>query len=100
MVTIGMNYRVQEGKERVFEDAFRRVLEAIAAAEGHDSSRLFRAVDGGRDYLIISRWSSEDAFHAFVRSDVFRKVTDWGAENILEGRPSHTTYHEDEDRAA
>ena len=100
MVTIGMNYRVHEGKEQAFENAFQRVLEALAGAEGHDASRLFRAVDGGRDYLIISRWSGEDAFKAFVRSDVFRKVTNWGAENILDGRPSHTTYREDEDRAA
>ena len=96
MVTIGMNYRVREGKEQVFEAAFARVLEAIEAAEGHDSSRLFRAVDGGRDYLIVSRWSAEEAFQEFVRSEAFRKVTSWGSENILDGRPSHTTYHEGE----
>jgi len=29
-----------------------------------------------------------------VASDAFRKVTSWGAENILAGRPSHTTYRE------
>ena len=94
MVTIGMNYRVHAGKERIFEDAFTRVLEALEGAEGHDTSRLYRAVDGGRDYLIVSRWTREEAFQEFVRSERFRKVTNWGAENILDGRPRHTTYHE------
>jgi len=27
-----------------------------------------------------------------VASDAFKKVTNWGAQNILEGRPSHTVY--------
>ena len=94
MVTIGMNYSVLEGKEEVFEAAFARVLEAIEGAEGHEASRLYRAVDGGRDYLIVSSWSEEPAFLAFVRSESFRKVTNWGAENILDGPPRHTTYHE------
>ncbi len=43
-------------------------------------------------YLIVSRWTSEEAFGAFVQSDAFKKVTNWGKENILSRRPSHTTY--------
>ena len=95
MVTIGMNYRVRAGKEEVFERAFARVLEALREAEGHDTSQLYRAVaNGSREYLIVSRWNTEPAFREFVRSEAFRKVTDWGAENILEGPPRHTTYRE------
>ena len=96
MVTIGMNYEVLSGKEDVFEAAFARVLEAIEAAEGHSRSRLYRGVGGGpqADYLIVSRWDDEKAFDEFVASDAFKKVTNWGAENILAGRPSHTTYRE------
>ena len=96
MVTIGMNYRVLAGKEEVFEAAFARVLEAIEEAPGHDASRLYRGVGGGpdADYLIVSRWSDEQAFDAFIASDAFKKVTSWGRENILAGRPSHTTYRE------
>ena len=48
-------------------------------------------------YLILSRWSSEEAFHAFVASDAFKKVTNWGKENILRGRPQHTTYRQNDD---
>ena len=97
MVTIGMNYQVLPGKEEVFEAAFARVLEAIEAADGHDASRLYRGVGGepNADYLIVSRWGDENAFEDFVASDAFKKVTNWGAANILAGRPSHTTYRED-----
>jgi heme-degrading monooxygenase HmoA len=53
-------------------------------------------VGGGpnADYLIVSRWSDEQAFQRFTASDAFKKVTSWGAENILAERPSHTTYRE------
>jgi heme-degrading monooxygenase HmoA len=95
MVTIGMNYRVRAGRERVFEEAFQRVLEALRGAEGHADSRLYRSVgEDAREYLIVSRWGSETAFQDFVRSERFRKVTSWGSENVLEGPPHHVTYHE------
>jgi heme-degrading monooxygenase HmoA len=42
----------------------------------------------------VSRWESEAAFNAFVASDAFKKVTNWGRENILAGPPRHTTYRE------
>jgi len=96
MVTIGMNYQVLPGKEDAFEAACRKVLDVMAQAEGHDSSQIFRRVDGGdaNEYLIVSRWSDESAFQTFIRSDTFKKVTSWGLANILAGRPRHTTYRE------
>ncbi len=95
MVTIGMNYEVLPGKEEVFEKACERVIDAMRSMDGHDESRIFRQVgEDAQTYLIVSRWSSEDAFGEFIRSDQFKKVTNWGAENILAGRPSHTTYRE------
>lgn len=94
MVTIGMNYFVRPGKERVFEEAFKSVRQALEGAEGHEESKLYRAVEGegSVEYLIVSRWTSEEAFQRFIASDRFRKVTRWGAENILTGPPRHTTY--------
>lgn len=90
-----MNYRVREGKEQVFEDAFQRVLDVMRDMEGHAESHLYREVgDGSRSYLIVSRWTSEDAFGGFVRSERFAKVTSWGSEHILDGPPRHTTYRE------
>ena len=97
MVTIGMNYFVLPGKEQVFEDACAKVISTMEGIDGHDHSDLYRQVggsDGQSVYLIVSRWQSEDAFDGFVASDAFKKVTNWGSENILAGRPLHTTYQE------
>ncbi len=95
MVTIGMNYTVITGKEQVFEDACARVIETMEGIEGHDTSQLFKQVGSDAPlYLIVSRWQSEDAFDAFIASDAFKKVTDWGKKNILASRPRHTTYQE------
>jgi heme-degrading monooxygenase HmoA len=97
MVTIGMNYQVLPGKEEPFEAACQRVLEVMKGAAGHESSAVYRRVDGGgggSEYLISSRWSDEEAFRGFIASDAFKKVTSWGLANILAGRPSHTTYRE------
>lgn len=97
MVTIGMNYQVLAGKEETFEAACQRVLEVMKEATGHDHSAVYRRIDDGpaAGYLIVSRWSDEAAFQAFIASETFRKVTSWGLANILAGRPSHTTYRED-----
>jgi heme-degrading monooxygenase HmoA len=60
--------------------------------EGHRDTHLFRDVDQPDSYLIVSDWSSEEAFHEFIGSEGFRSVTDWGREQILSTRPTHTVY--------
>ena len=96
MVTIGMNYYVIPSKEKIFEDACANVVKTMEGIEGHDESHFFREVgDGEPTYLIVSRWANEQAFNEFVGSDAFKKVTNWGKENILSRRPSHKTYRED-----
>lgn len=94
MVTIGMNYKVIPGKNETFEKAFAAVLEAMQEMEGHDESHLYRDVADEGSYLIVSDWSSEEAFDAFIRSEQFARVANWGKENILAGRPSHTVYRQ------
>ncbi len=96
VVTIGMNYFVIPGKEQIFEDACTNVVQTMEGIDGHDSSSLYRQVaDGSPVYLIVSRWQDETAFKGFIASDAFKKVTNWGALNILSGRPQHTTYQHD-----
>jgi heme-degrading monooxygenase HmoA len=93
-----MNYYVIPGKEKIFEDACANVIETMGGIDGHDASSLYREVgdgDGEPVYLIVSRWKDESAFQAFIASDTFKKVTNWGALNILSGRPQHTTYRHD-----
>ena len=98
MITIGMNYYVIPGKEQPFEAACAKVIDTMAGIEGHDASEIYRQL-GNKDpvYLILSRWSNETAFDEFVASDAFKKVTNWGKQNILSARPQHTTYRSGED---
>ena len=96
MVTIGMNYNVLTGKEETFEKAFNKVVKAMGGIDGHDETHLFRDTSDKQHYLVVSKWNSKPAFDAFIASDTFKNVTNWGKENILTGRPRHEVYGGDE----
>jgi heme-degrading monooxygenase HmoA len=92
MVTIGMNYEVIPGKEQVFERAFNQVLETMRQFTGHTQSYLYTQVGKPNSYLILSDWNDKAAFDTFIRSEAFAKVTNWGKEQILAGRPKHQVF--------
>lgn len=92
MVTIGMNYKVLPGKEQTFETAFRKVITAMKPIAGHTATNMYRHIDDPQQYVILSDWSDRAAFESFIGSEAFRSVANWGKENILAGRPSHTYY--------
>ena len=92
MITVGMNYEVLEGKEKIFENAFQAVLAAMNKMPGHKHSRLCRDVHKPGSYVILSEWESQESFESFIRSEQFAQVTTWGKEQILKGRPSHRIY--------
>lgn len=92
MVTVGMNYSVIAGKEEVFEKAFQSVLNVMKEMQGHVDSHLYKDVAAPSSYLIVSEWNDRSAFDAFIKSEQFAKVTNWGKEQILSGRPRHQVY--------
>ncbi len=92
MVTIGMNYVVLPGKEEVFENAFNNVVHAMRGIEGHSETKMYRGLQNPAEYLIVSDWSEKADFDAFIASDAFRSVANWGMEQILAGRPKHNVY--------
>ncbi len=92
MLTVGMNYQVLPDKNQPFEDVFKAVLKVMEAMPGHTRSALYKDVFDGQRYLIVSEWNDRPAFDAFIKSDQFRKVADWGKEQILAGRPTHEYY--------
>ena len=94
MITVGMNYKVLQGKEVQFEKVFENVLQSLQTTAGHAKSALYKDVQDVQSYLIVSEWSSEDAFQTFIQSDQFKKIVNWGAEQILSGRPVHTVYRQ------
>lgn len=99
MITVGMNYDVLDGKQALFEGVFEKVLAVMNGMPGHTQSRLYREVHSPTRYLIISEWADRGAFDAFIQSDRFRSVTNWGKEQVLAARPRHEIYG-DERRAA
>ncbi|MFG0330992.1 MAG: antibiotic biosynthesis monooxygenase family protein [Phycisphaerales bacterium] len=92
MVTVGMNYEVIPGKDDAFVAMCDKVIEVMADMPGHQKTRLFRDVRDDHSYLIMSEWSDEDAFNAFIASDQFRQVTQWGQSNVLAARPHHEIF--------
>jgi heme-degrading monooxygenase HmoA len=92
MITVGMNYRVLPGKNETFTNACRGVINLMASIEGHTASHLYQDVDDPNSYLIISDWSDREVFNGFIKSEQFAKVTNWGREQILAGRPKHEVY--------
>jgi heme-degrading monooxygenase HmoA len=92
MITVGMNYRVIEGKQPEFEQKFEAVLDALRSAAGHEQSNLFQDVHDQTSYLITSEWSDETAFTDFIHSQAFKEVTAWGTQTILADRPRHRVY--------
>ena len=92
MVTIGLGYKVIPGKEETFANACNGVIKAMDGMDGHKKSFLYKDVNDGQSFLIVSEWDDKDAFDAFIGSDTFKNVTNWGKEQILAGRPSHTVY--------
>lgn len=92
MITVGMNYQVIPGKGEVFEKAFAGVLGVMKEMPGHAESHLYKDVGDANSYLIVSEWNSREAFDEFIASERFAKVTNWGAEQILAGRPRHQVY--------
>jgi heme-degrading monooxygenase HmoA len=92
MITVGMNYKVIEGKNKAFEDVFKAVLDKMGEMPGHSESHLYTDVFDGQSYLIVSDWNDRKAFDDFIASDEFRSVANWGKEQILAGRPSHEYY--------
>jgi heme-degrading monooxygenase HmoA len=94
MTTIGMQYDVCQGKEDQFKKVFAGVVVALTKMPGHVATRLFEDVLEPGNFLIMSRWKSLADFKAFIVSDGFKRVTEWGKAGILRGQPRHHIYKE------
>ncbi len=92
MITVGMNYKIVPGKDEEFIAVFKKVLQIMNQMSGHAESHLYRDVSSEHDYLILSEWSDEDAFDAFVASNRFKNVVAWGRKSVLAARPKHEIY--------
>lgn len=91
MVTVGMSYPVQAGKEADFEQVFQAVRRALEEMPEHLQTRFYRAC-GESDYLILSEWTCRQAYEDFARSKLFRKIMTWSHQEVLRRCPSYEVY--------
>ncbi len=97
MITVGMNYKVLEGKGELFESVFNKVLQVMQELDGHRESRLYRDTNDLHAYLIVSEWSDRAAFDLFIASERFKNVVNWGKDEVLAARPKHEVYETSDD---
>lgn len=100
MITVGMNYHILEGKNELFESVFNKVLGIMNDMAGHKESFLYKDTNDPSSYLIISEWSDRAAFDAFIASERFKGVVNWGREEVLASRPKHEVYETTDDKTA
>lgn len=67
-------------------------MDLLSQNAGHVKSFLYRDVKNPRSYAIISEWKSRADFTRFLQSDMFKQVTSFGKDQILEQRPRHKIY--------
>jgi heme-degrading monooxygenase HmoA len=64
----------------------------MGGIDGHGETHMYREINDKQQYLIVSQWNDKGAFDAFIASDTFKSVANWGKEEILAGRPKHEVY--------
>ena len=68
MIRATLNMRVKEGRERDFEEAWRKIAESVRRAPGNVRQALLRDPEDPRNFVVTSDWESRDAFTQFERS--------------------------------
>lgn len=71
MVVVMNVVHVDEERREAFEAAFLNRESHVDKAEGFAGFELLRRDQDG-EYLVISRWQSQEAFDAWVNSDLFK----------------------------
>jgi heme-degrading monooxygenase HmoA len=73
MTVVVMNVvKAIEDRAAEFEQAFLTRERLLNQAEGFLGFELLRR-DRGSEYVVLTRWESEDAFRDWVRSDLFKR---------------------------
>ena len=96
---------VPPGRGATLEERFAARKGDVDTVEGFESFELLRPTDGGGHYLVVTRWTNDAAFDAWINSDAFQQghggarddsvndptVGHPGAESAQEAGPSGPT---------
>jgi heme oxygenase (mycobilin-producing) len=73
MTVVVMNVvRAADGRAEEFEQAFLTRERLLNQADGFLGFELLRR-DRDGEYVVLTRWESQEAFRGWVRSDLFRR---------------------------
>jgi len=73
MVVVMNVVQAVEGREEDFEHAFLDRERLLGQADGFRGFELLRR-DREREYVVLTRWESQEAFRNWVSSDLFRRA--------------------------
>src|SRR5262245_19484882 len=85
-LTVVVKRRIKPGKELEFEEAMRSFVEFALAFPGHRGITILRPTGGGRDYIVVDKFSDEGARSRFKASSEYK---DWMSRlgELTEGDP-------------
>ncbi len=92
VVTLGLQYAVKPEREEEFLERVAAVNMFVQSLRGHRETVLAKVVSQPCTYLVLSAWTDEQAFLAFLRSDMFNATKAWGRD-VLEEVPRHTFWY-------
>ena len=82
--------QVPEGAGHVLEERFAGRQGAVDAAPGFEHFELLRPVEGTSDYLVYTRWRTEEDFRAWRESQSFGQGHAQAADRPAGARPAAT----------
>ena len=81
---------VPADKQERFEERFRGRAGAVEKTPGFEWFELLRPLEGTDQYLVYTRWSSEEAYRAWQSGQDFDRAHDGGGDTLAPGgRDSH-----------
>ena len=73
---------VPPDKQERFEERFRGRAGAVEKTEGFEWFELLRPLEGTDQYLVYTRWSSEDAYRAWESAQDFARAHEGGGDEL------------------
>ncbi|KJE48830.1 MULTISPECIES: antibiotic biosynthesis monooxygenase [Acidiplasma] len=94
MINVGLYYKVKQGHEKDFENAFGNVVKLLKSSDvGFLDGKLYKEVDCPREYMIYTEWKDIDSFKNFLKMKEYNQTVDYG-KTILESMPRHKIFGE------
>jgi heme-degrading monooxygenase HmoA len=73
---------VPKDKRDRFEERFRGRAGAVESTDGFEWFELLRPIEGNDQYLVYTRWSSEEAYQAWQSSQDFDRAHSGGGDTL------------------